>query len=86
MQSMPQGAMGGMPIMGMMGMMMAMMEMSGHIEGRIAFLKTELKITETQMPQWNAFVEALRGNAGRMSGACKHDANDAGRLSCERTR
>jgi hypothetical protein len=54
----------GMPMMNMMGMM----GMIDHVEGRIAFLKAELKITEAQMPQWNAFIEALRANARRMSG------------------
>ena len=44
------------------------MGMADHAEGRIAFLKTELKITDAQMPQWNAFAEALRANARRMSG------------------
>ena len=37
-----------------------------HIEGRIAFLKAELKITDVQMPQWNAFADTLRANAQRM--------------------
>ena len=31
-----------------------------RIEGRIAFLKTELKITDAQAPQWNAFADVLR--------------------------
>lgn len=74
MQTMPQrGMMGqgsGMPMMGGPGRMgmMGMMGMADHVEGRIAFLKAELKITEAQMAQWNAFAEALRANAGRMSG------------------
>jgi hypothetical protein len=34
-----------------------------HTEGRIAFLKTELKITDAQTPQWNAFADTLRANA-----------------------
>lgn len=46
--------------------MMGMMDPSQHIEGRLAFLKTELKITEAQVPQWNAYAEALRANAKRM--------------------
>jgi len=50
---------------GPMGMMMGMAD---HTEGRIAFLRRELKITDAQMPQWNAFAEALRANARRMSG------------------
>ena len=60
---MPQQMPGGM--MGMMGH--EMMGMADHVEGRIAFLKTELKITETQMPQWTAFADTLRANAKRMS-------------------
>ena len=58
-----------MPMMnyGMMGHgMMPMMDPFQHIEGRLAFLKTELKITEAQTPQWTAYAEALRANAKRM--------------------
>jgi hypothetical protein len=40
--------------------------MADHVEGRIAFLKTELHINENQIPQWSAFAEALRTNAKRM--------------------
>jgi hypothetical protein len=59
------------PMMGQ-GMMMGrgptmgMMDPTRHIEGRLAFLKTELKITDAQMPQWNAFADAMRANAKRM--------------------
>jgi hypothetical protein len=42
---------------------------SEHVEGRIAFLKTELKITDAQLPQWNAFADALRASSGRMHSA-----------------
>lgn len=79
-RQMPGGMMGdgaGGPMMGMMmgmmgqGGMMPMMGIGGmmgdHVEGRIAFLKTELKITDTQTPQWNAFADTLRANALRMS-------------------
>jgi hypothetical protein len=34
-----------------------------RIEGRIAFLRTELKITDAQNAAWNAFADALRANA-----------------------
>ena len=34
-----------------------------RIEGRLAFLKTELKITDAQLPQWNTFAAALRAQA-----------------------
>jgi LTXXQ motif family protein len=72
---MPGGAMagaGGMPMMGMMRMMMGqdgmsgMSMMAGHVEGRLAFLKTELKITEAQLPLWNAVADAIRANAKGM--------------------
>jgi hypothetical protein len=61
----PGGMMGMMGRGGMMGMM-EMMGMADHLEGRIAFLRAELKITDDQTPQWNAFAGALRANAGRM--------------------
>jgi len=74
-QGMPGGMMpggGGMPMMGMMGMMMgpdgmgAMM--ARHVEGRIAFLKTELKITDAQQKLWTAVADAMRANATSMGG------------------
>jgi hypothetical protein len=34
-----------------------------HTEGRIAFLKAELKITDAQMPAWNALADAMRTNS-----------------------
>ena len=34
-----------------------------RVEGRIAFLRTELKITDTQSAAWNAFADTLRNNA-----------------------
>src|SRR6516165_3795891 len=59
------GMMGDMPMMNMMGMM-RMMEMMGpdmaaidRIEGRIAFLRAELNITEAQASAWNAFADAM---------------------------
>ena len=67
--SMP--GMGGMPMMGMMPMMMGEGGMggmmAGHVEGRLAFLKTELKITDAQLPLWNAVADAIRANAKSMS-------------------
>lgn len=59
--------MGGMPMMGMMQTMMGQCK-AGHTEGRIAFLKTELKITDAQLPLWNAVAEAMRGTAKDMAG------------------
>lgn len=62
---------GKMPMMDMM-QTMGMMRLPGggmgmatidRVEGRIAFLRTELKITDAQNAAWNAFADALRANA-----------------------
>jgi hypothetical protein len=45
----------------MMGMDMG--DMSERIEGRLAFLKAELKITEAQTPAWDKLAGLLRGSA-----------------------
>lgn len=58
------GMMGGANPMGMMGQMMA----PARIEGRIAFLRTELGITAAQQALWDAFADALRANARGMAG------------------
>jgi hypothetical protein len=55
---------GGMPMMRMM--MGGMPMMAKHIDGRLAFLKTELKITDAQLPLWNAFAQAMRDDASMM--------------------
>jgi hypothetical protein len=71
MPGMPMGSMpgqsGNMPMMGMMQMIMGQNGMAGHVEGRIAFLKTELKITDAQEPLWNAVADAMRANAKEMA-------------------
>jgi hypothetical protein len=64
----PSAAMPGMPMMGMMQMMMGQNGMAGHVEGRIAFLKAELKVTDAQQPLWNTVAEAIRSNAKDMAG------------------
>lgn len=46
-----------------------------RIEGRLAFLKTELKITDAQLPQWNAFADARRAQA--KAAAERHAAHRA---------
>ncbi|GEO40582.1 hypothetical protein SAE02_47300 [Skermanella aerolata] len=71
MNGMPMGGQGGgsmdCPMMGAMrrnaGMGMGMGMPFEHIEGRLAFLQTEIGITEGQREQWNAFAGALRRNA-----------------------
>lgn len=37
-----------------------------HVEGRIAYLKAELKITDAQSAPWNAFAETMRADAAAM--------------------
>jgi len=71
-----QGMMGGMSMMNMMNMMRMMgagdapgMGMIDRVEGRIAFLRTELKITDAQTGVWNAFAAALRTNAQNLGAA-----------------
>ncbi len=61
------GTSGNMPMMGMMQMMMGQSGMAGHAEGRIAFLKAELKITDPQQPLWNVVADAMRANANDMA-------------------
>ena len=68
----PGSTMGhGMAMAGMMQMMMGSSGMGGmatidRVDGRIAFLKTELKITDQQTDAWNAFAETLRTNASKL--------------------
>ncbi|MGQ0663674.1 MAG: Spy/CpxP family protein refolding chaperone [Pseudomonadota bacterium] len=52
---------------GMMGH--GMMGLFDRIEGRIAFLGAELKITEAQAPAWSWFADALRVTAKRVAEA-----------------
>jgi len=66
---------GDMPMMNMMATM-RMMEMMGpgmvamdRIEGRIAFLRAELNITEAQASAWSAFADAMRANAKKLAEA-----------------
>ena len=62
---------GNMPMMNMMQMMgsrqsgcgMGGMGTIDRVEGLIAFLRTELKITDAQGAAWNTFADALRANA-----------------------
>jgi hypothetical protein len=44
--------------------------MTAHIDGRLAYLKTELKITDAQTSPWNAYAEAARDNAQGMAARC----------------
>jgi LTXXQ motif family protein len=49
--------------------MMGMMQGDERIEGRLAFLKAELKITDAQEKVWSDFAGALRQAAAKMQQA-----------------
>ena len=75
---MGQGGMGMMGMMGQAAMPVAggmtgpgssMMDMGAHLEGRIAFLRAELGITEAQVSQWDAFAQALRDGVAKLKQA-----------------
>ena len=50
----------------MMGPDMAGMGTIDRVEGRIALLRAELKITDAQTSAWNTFADALRTNAQKL--------------------
>lgn len=60
--------------------------MTDRVDGRLAFLKTELKITDAQTPAWNKLADAIRKSAAtrteRMHG--RWSGNDAGKSLIER--
>ena len=70
------GRMPGQAGMGMEKMDPAGMAMVNHVEGRIAFLRAELKITDAQAGAWDAFASALRDNAKRLDEAVKAHHGD----------
>lgn len=63
---------GGCPMMGpMMGMMRGDGDTPAYAAGRIAFLKAELTITDTQQSVWDTYATALRKNLESMQGMHK---------------
>jgi LTXXQ motif family protein len=61
------GGMHHMMMMRMMGMMRPGMATIDRVEGRIAFLRAELKVTDAQASAWDAFAAALRTNAQKLA-------------------
>jgi len=53
--------------------------MTGHIEGRLAFLKAELKITSEQESLWNDYAAAVRDNAQAMTSRCVSMMSEGGK-------
>lgn len=54
---------------------------SQHIAGKLAFIKTELKITPDQEPAWNAFADSMREFAQRQSEVRERRRMDTDRQS-----
>jgi len=74
MGAMMAGMMVQMPMMQMMKAMQGQDTMGGldlteRVEGRIAFLKAELAITDKQADTWNAFADALRAYSAALKSA-----------------
>ena len=68
MQMMQKMHSGAMPRMAMMGeSLMAPGGAIENVEGHIAFLKAELKITDAQEKPWDQFADALRTNSIALS-------------------
>lgn len=67
------------------GGMSAMTDLpTDRIEGRVAFLHAELRITEAQMAVWTEFANVLRANAKRMADASKAQPPRAAAPAAER--
>ncbi len=43
---------------------------AGHVDGRLAYFKAEVKITDAQEPLWKAYAAAARDNAQGMQARC----------------
>jgi hypothetical protein len=56
---------------GMGGMMRQMLcGVTEHVEGRLAYLKAELKLTDQQQAAWNTFAEAYRATTQKTAKVC----------------
>ena len=95
MEKMMQGHMGGMSGMGAApgttgmapgttGMATGTADVTERIEGRIAFLKAELQITDKQMSDWNLLAEALRSGRQHLVEARKFLVMDGKTSSADR--
>ncbi len=71
MGGMDHGAMGHEMMANMAGMMRHMLcGVTEHVEGRLAYLKAELKLTDQQQAQWNAFADAYRAATQKTAKLC----------------
>jgi hypothetical protein len=62
---------------GMMGRGATTCRMDQYVDGQLAYLKTVLKITETQTPQWNVFADAFRADREKSALLCKEAMEQA---------
>lgn len=56
-----------------------MCRMDEHIDGQLAYLKTELKITDSQTPQWNVFANTFRADKEKNARLCRATENEESR-------
>lgn len=54
-----------------------MCRMDEHIDGQLAYLKTELKITDLQTQQWNIFAQAFRAETEKKAQLCREAVEQA---------
>ena len=52
-------------------------QMDQYVDGQLAFLKTELKITEAQTPQWNVFAQAFSADREKRADLCRQAREQA---------
>ena len=80
--SMPQGMQqgGAAPGMGAMGGDQPTGSSAARLEGRVAFLRAELRITEAQAPAWDAFANTLRTGREHLD-AARAALHDSGRAA-----
>lgn len=93
-QGAPGGTMSGMVGSGTQGGSMMQMRMmrqgsmldvpSDYIEGRIAFMHAELRITDAQMAAWTEFANVLRANAKRSAETHGAKGNQAAATTADR--
>ncbi|MCO6419321.1 Spy/CpxP family protein refolding chaperone [Siccirubricoccus sp. KC 17139] len=80
--AMPQGMQqgGAAPGMGAMGGDQPVGGSAARLEGRIAFLRTELRITDAQAPAWDTFANTLRAGREHLD-AARAALQDSGRAA-----
>jgi hypothetical protein len=71
---------GGMPMMGMMDPGDMMCGLASHVDGSLAYMKAELRITDAQTPQWNGFADAFRANAQKLAQQCAATMGQGGNM------